>query len=268
MSDSGKEMSFWDHLEELRGTLLRIVLAVAIVSVGFFFIMPWFFDHVILWPCHADFPIYHLNAHIHGDGAILPDTGTGDFDVQLINIKLGTQLMTHFSASLWMGIAFCFPLVIFLLWRFVAPGLYENERRGARKAFLFGNVMFYLGLCMGYFVVFPLALRFLSQYALSEHIANTLTLDSYMDNFYMVIVSMGLVFELPLLTWMLGKTGVIDRSFFRRYRRHAIVAVAFISGMITPTSDIFTLLVVFFPVYALYEFSAYLVPKAKEPDQQ
>lgn len=260
-------MSFWAHLEQLRGVLFRILLVVVLVSVGMFFVMPWFFDHVILWPCHADFPMYDVLGFLRGDGRFLPDMGADSFHVQLINIKLGTQLMTHMSASLMLGAAFSFPFIIYMLWRFVSPGLYERERRGARKAFLFGNAMFYLGVLVGYFIVFPLALRFLSQYQLSATISNQLTLDSYMDNFYTVIVAMGVVFELPLLCWMLGKMGLIDRSFFSRYRRHAIFGIALLSAIITPTSDIFTLFIVFAPVYSLWELSALLVPR-HQPDAE
>jgi len=146
----------------------------------------------------------------------LPNLSNADFSVKVINITLGSQLMTHLSASLWMALAFSFPLIIYLLWGFISPGLYENERRGARKAFLFGNVMFYLGVLVGYFIVFPLALRFLSEYQLSASIENTLTLDSYMDNFYSIIVALGVVFELPLLAWMLGKMGLLKRSFLQK----------------------------------------------------
>lgn len=263
---NAEDMSFWSHLEALRGVILQVGAVVVGFSIGFFFIMRWFFDHVILWPCRADFPLYSALSFMKGDGEWIPDMGTADFNIELINIKLGTQLMTHISASLWLGLAFAFPLVIYLLWRFVAPGLYENERRGARKAFLFGNVMFYLGILTGYFIVYPLALRFLSGYTLSDTISNQLTLDSYMDNFYTVIVSMGVVFELPLVAWMLGRMGLINRGFFSRYRRHAILGLAVLAGFITPTSDIFTLFVVFVPLYALWEFGAQLVPAAPRDD--
>lgn len=266
-SQAAGEMSFWGHLQALRTVLLRILIVVVCVAVGFFFIMPWFFDHVILWPCRPDFPLYRALGFLHGDGQWLPDMSTSDFNIQLINIKLGTQLMTHFSASLWLSLSVSFPLVVYLLWRFISPGLYEKEKRGARKAFLFGNVMFYLGTFVGYFIVYPLALRFLSEYTLSEGIENHLTLDSYMDSFYTIVVSMGLVFELPLLAWMLGRMGIIDRSFFTRNRRYAIFGLAVLAALITPTGDIFTLTVVFIPLYALWEFSALLVPCATDDDE-
>jgi sec-independent protein translocase protein TatC len=257
-------MSFWDHLDALRGVLFRIAAVVIGLSIAMFFVMRWLFDHVILWPCRADFPLYSLMSFIKGDGEFLPDMTDTNFAVNIININLGTQLMTHLSASMWIAFALSFPIIIYLLWTFVSPGLYENERRGARKAFWFGNVMFYLGVAVGYFIVFPVALRFLSQYQLSASITNALTLDSYMDNFYTIILAMGVVFELPLLAWMLGNMGILQRSFFRKYRRHAIVGLAALASLITPTTDVFTLLIVFVPLYALWEFSAHLVPNKKD----
>lgn len=265
---SGGEMSFWEHLSALRGVLLRIAIVVIALAVAFFFIMPWVFDNIILWPCRADFPLYRALGFMQSDGRWMPDMGSPDFTIQLINIKLGTQMMTHLSASLWLSLSAAFPLVVYMLWRFVSPGLYEKEKRGARKAFVFGNAMFYLGTLTGYFVVYPLALRFLSQYSLSDTITNSLTLDSYMDSFYTIVVSMGLVFELPLVAWMLGKMGLITRSFFARNRRYAIFGLLVLAAVITPTSDIFTLTVVFIPLYALWEFGAFLVPRGDDEDDE
>ena len=262
MADAGKNMSFWAHLDEFRGVLIRIAVLVLALAVGAFCIMRPFFDYVILAPCHANFPTYGWLGFIRGDGDFLPDLGSADFDVNLMSITMGSQFMTHMSASIWLGATVAFPLIIWLLWRFVAPGLYERERRGASRAFVFGLTLFYIGVLVGYFVVFPLALRFLSTYQLSPTIAVSLTLDSYMDTFYMILLAMGVVFEIPILAWMLGKIGLLSRRFFRKYRRHAIVVSAALAGIITPTSDIFTLFVVFIPIYALWELSAWLVPKA------
>lgn len=262
-SDDGasKEMSFWEHLDVFRGVLMRVAVLVLMLAVGAFCVMRWFFDTVILAPCRGDFPMYRLFGFIHGDGDFLPDLSGTDFDVSLMTINLGSQFMTHMSASLWLAVTVAFPLAIIMLWRFVSPGLYEREKRGATKAFGFGMALFYLGVAAGYFVVFPLALRFLSTYQLNASIAVNLTLDSYMDTFYMIMLAMGVVFEIPILAWMLGKIGVLSRRFFGKYRRHAIVASAALAAIITPTSDAFTLLVVFVPIYGLWELSSLLVPK-------
>lgn len=261
-------MSFWEHFDELRGVLLRIaVVIIGCAIVAFCFMRP-FFDYVILAPCSPDFPTYSLLGFIKGDGDFLPDLGTTDFGVSLMTINLGSQFMTHMSASLWLAATVTFPVIIWLLWRFVSPGLYEKERRGARKAFVFGMFLFYVGVLVGYAIVFPLALRFLSTYQLSPDIAVNLTLDSYMDTFYMILLAMGVVFEIPLVAWMLGKIGVLTRRFFRKYRRHAIVVCAVLAAIITPTSDAFTLAIVFIPIYGLWELSSFLVPKSDVSDEK
>ncbi|MCH5219404.1 MAG: twin-arginine translocase subunit TatC [Muribaculaceae bacterium] len=260
--DNAKQMTFWEHFEELRGVIFRIVILVVALAVVAFCIMRPFFDYVILAPCHEDFPTYTLLGFIKGDGDFLPDMSASGFDVSLMTINLGSQFMTHMSASLWLAFTVAFPLIIWLLWRFVSPALYEKERQGARSAFLGGLILFYTGVVVGYYLVFPIALRFLSSYQLSPDIAVNLTLDSYMDTFYMILLAMGVVFEIPLLSWMLGKIGLLNRRFFKKYRRHAIVICAALAAIITPTSDAFTLAVVFIPIYGLWEFSAFLVPPA------
>ncbi len=259
---SQAEMSIWGHLDALRGVLVRILASIAVAAVAFFVAMPWIFDHVITAPCTDDFPLYRTLSFIRGDGTWVPNMQAQGFHVELINIQLASQLMVHMSASLWCAFIVCFPLVLWQLWTFVSPGLYEHEKRGAGKAFLLGNLMFYLGMAVGYFVVFPLALRFLADYQLSDKIANTVSLTSYTDTFFMLVLMMGLVFELPLLAWLLGKMGLLRRSFFGHYRKYAICAILILAGIITPTSDLMTLFLVFLPVYLLWESSALLVPRS------
>ncbi len=248
-------MTFWDHFDALRGVLLRMVAIVVVLGIASFCAMPWLFDNVILAPCRHDFPFYRLLDELVGIAT--------DFDLSLISVELASQLFAHISASCWVAVVVGFPVLLYQIWSFVAPGLYEEEKRGAGRAFIFGISMFYIGVCVGYFMVFPLAMRFLVTYSLSATITPMITLDSYMDNFFMLILVMGVVFELPLLAWLLGKLGILTRSFFNRYRRHAIVVLLVAAALITPTGDPFTLAVVFVPLYALWEFGALLVPKAK-----
>lgn len=265
--ESHGEMTFWDHLDALRGTLLRIAAVVLVVGVGAFCAMPWIFDNVVMAPCHDDFPLYRLLDAIT-DVSPLGFDASGEFNLHLIAIELASQFYVHLSASCWVACIISFPIIIYLLWRFVSPGLYENEKRGIRRAFLFGNLMFYGGVAVGYYIVFPLALRFLATYNLSNTIVPMISLDSYMDNFFTLILMMGAIFELPLLAWMLGKMGVLTRNFFKKYRRHAIVVLLILAGLITPTGDPFTLFAVFIPVYLLWEMSARLVPAATESDAE
>ncbi|MBQ7211898.1 MAG: twin-arginine translocase subunit TatC [Muribaculaceae bacterium] len=259
------EMTFWDHLGELRKALLKAAAVTAVTTVVAFCFMPSFFDKVILAPCHATFPLYGwIDSLSKSWGGDLPGFSSGSFDIDLINTEVSQQFMTHMSTSFWVGLIAAFPMVIFFLWRFVAPGLYEKEKRGAKRAFFFGNLMFLAGVAAGYFVIFPITFRFLVTYELSASVNNMISLESYIDLFVTMILVMGVVFELPLLAWLLGRIGILSRSFFRRYHRHAIMVLLILAALITPTGDPFTLMVVFLPLIALWEFSTILVPKAED----
>lgn len=257
-----QEMSFWDHIDALRAVLIRIVIALVVVAVALFCAMPAIFDTVILAPCHGDFALYRLFENITSSVSWLPQFTTGGFEVELINIKLASQFFIHMSTSFWLALVLMFPFVLYELWTFIAPALYPNEKRGVKTAFLIGCLMFFMGVAVGYFVVFPVTLRFLADYHVSQLVPNQISLDSYMDTFLMLIFVMGVIFELPLLSWLLGTLGILHRGFFRTYRRHAIVALMALAAVITPTGDPFTLMIVFLPIYLLFELSAFLVPKS------
>ena len=263
-------MTFWDHIDALRSVILRAGLTIVVMAVLLFIAMPWIFDNVILAPCRSDFPFYRLLASISrasGGGLWMPDFATDtDFHCDLINIQLASQFFIHMSTSFWLAVVISFPVVVYIIWGFVSPGLYPSEKRGAVKAFLWGNLMFYLGVAVGYFIVFPLTLRFLAEYKVSDLVPNQISLDSYMDNFLVLILVMGIVFELPLVAWMLGRAGVLTRAFFSRFRRHAIAGLLILAAVITPTGDPFTLMVVFLPVYMLWELSGILVPSSSDDD--
>ena len=258
--DQLQEMSFWDHIDALRAVLIRIVIVLVAATIGLFCVMPYLFDNVILAPCRGDFVLYRLFERMTSSVPWLPQFTTGDFHVELINIKLASQFFIHMSSSFWLGLVLTFPIVLYLLWTFVAPALYPRERRGVKTAFFIGCLMFFLGVAVGYFVVFPVTLRFLADYHVSQLVPNQISLDSYMDTFLMLIFVMGVIFELPLLAWLLGSLGVLHRGFFKTYRRHAVVVLLVLAAIITPTGDPFTLMVVFLPIYLVYEVSAYLVP--------
>ncbi len=253
------EMSFWGHVDALRGVLLRIA-AIVIVMMGiFFYFMPALFDTVILAPCRGDFPLYELFHWITTKWDILPDFETDNFHVNLINIQLASQFFIHMSTSFWLAIVFSFPIIIYLLWHFISPALYSKEKTGIRSAFILGNLMFFIGVGVGYFLVFPMTLRFLAEYQVSAMVPNQISLDSYMDNFLIMIFIMGVIFELPLIAWALSAMGLITRRFFKKYRRHAIITLLLLAAIITPTGDPFTLTIVFLPLYILFELSAFFV---------
>ncbi len=261
---AAEEMSFWDHLEELRWTLMRSVIALIVFAVVGFVFMPWMFDHIVMAPCKSDFFLYRFMCKISSGVSFLPDFCDADLNIELINIKLASQFFTHMSTSFWFALVLTCPYLMFEVWRFVSPALYESEKKNIRWAFLFGTLMFFIGCLVGYGMVFPMTLRFLYTYSLSGFIENKLDLASYMDNFILMIFVMGLVFEMPLLSWLLSKMGVLKKSFFKKYRRYAIILLLIVSAIITPSSDPFTLSIVFFPLYLLYEISSVFV-KADDP---
>ena len=260
-----QEMSFWDHIDALRSVLVRIVVVLVVMTLGLFFVMPDIFDSVILAPCRGDFVLYRLFERMTSAVPWLPQFSTQGFHVELINIKLASQFFIHMSTSFWLALVLTFPVVLYFLWTFVAPALYPREKRGVKTAFLVGCVMFFIGVAVGYFVVFPVTLRFLADYHVSQMVPNQISLDSYMDTFLMLIFVMGVIFELPLMAWLLGVLGVLHRDFFGTYRRHAVVVLLVLAAIVTPTGDPFTLMVVFLPIYLLYEVSAFLVPRATAP---
>lgn len=257
-------MSFWDHLEALRWTLLRVLVALGVVVVADFAFIPWLFDRVVMAPSRPDFFLYTaLGSLGRWASWLMGSDVAAPFSVALVNLRLPSQFFMHMSLSLWLAVLVVFPYFLFELWRFVCPALYDRERRQVRFALVFGTVMFYLGCLVGYSLVFPLTLRFLASYQLSADIPNQLSLDSYMDSFFMLTFMMGVVFELPLLSMLLSRLRLIDRSFFRRFRRHAVVALLVLAAAITPSSDPFTMMAVFLPVYVLWELSALLVRPAE-----
>jgi sec-independent protein translocase protein TatC len=254
------EMTFWDHLEELRKVLFRILGFLLVASILVFSYMQEIFDNFILAPTRNDFFFYKWLAVLGTKFPFLPNFCIGTFNVKIININLASQFMIHMSTSLWLGCVISFPLIISQVYVFVKPALYATEQKSTLWAFSFASVLFYLGVALGYAVVFPLTLRFLAGYELSTYIENSVSLDSYIESFIMLCLMMGLVFELPLLSWILSQIGILKRSFFNKYRKHAIVILLFLAAVITPTGDPFTLMVVFLPFYFLWELS-YLVVK-------
>ena len=260
------EMTFWDHLEALRWMLVRVFSALGIFIIGGFAFIPWIFEHVIMAPIDNQFFLYRWLAKMSEQVAIMPDDLTRPFHVSIINIRLSSQFFLHMSLSFWLALLITFPYLVYEVWKFICPALYENERKSMRFTFVFGTVMFFIGCVVGYSVVFPLTLRFLYNYQLSASISNQLSLDSYMDNFLMLVFMMGIVFELPLVSMLLGKIGILHRGFFSAYRSHAVVALLVVAAFITPSSDPFTLMAVFIPIYILWELSAFLVKPAPKDD--
>lgn len=268
MSEQQEEMSFWDHLEALRWTLARCVIALIVFTITFFALMPYIFDSVILAPAYADFILYRILCKITMAFPLFPDFCDETFFVKIFNVKLASPFFISMSTSFWLALLVTFPYLMYEVWKFIRPALYDNEKKNVKWVFLLGTIMFFIGCAVGYFFVFPMTLRFLATYNLSDTIEDQSSLESYMDMFIMLIFIMGIVFEMPLVSWLLSQLGVLNRSFFNKYRRHAIVALLVAAAFITPSSDPFTLGCVFFPLYGLYELSALFVKKAPKEDDE
>ena len=230
-----------------------------VLGVVYFVAMPYLFDKVVLAPCNNDFIFYDLLRYIGERLQLEDDFFTQDFHVKLVNINLAAPFLIHMSTAFWMSVVTAAPYLFYEVWRFVSPALYPHEMRGVRKAMLIGTAMFFVGVLIGYFMVYPLTLRFLSTYQLSSLIENQISLNSYIDNFMMLILCMGLAFELPLVTWLLSLLGIVHRQLLRKYRRHAVVVIVIVAAIITPTGDPFTLAVVAIPLYLLYELSILMI---------
>lgn len=255
---SDEAMTFWDHLDVLRGSLFRIACAVFLAFIGCFIAMPYIFDPIILGPTSSDFFLYRFFASL-GHLPFTPDFTDSSFHVNIININVASQFMTHMSTSFWVAAVAAFPYMVYEIWKFIRPALLPDELKNVRTAFLGGTFMFYLGCATGYCLVFPLTFRFLTQYTIGESIVNEISLNSYIDMFLMMIFIMGLVFELPILAWILSKFGIINKELLENGRRYAIVVLLITAALITPSGDPFTLMVVFLPLYLLYELSVRVV---------
>lgn len=241
MAQEEKEMTFWDHLEELRGVLIRVAVALVSLFVILFFFKEFIFDSIVLAPTKSDFWLYKLLGI--------------KFDLKLINIEVTAQFFIHMRVTFIAAVIVCFPYLCFELWRFVAPALYKNEIKAVRGAFGLGAGLFYLGAATGYFIVMPLVMFFFSGYQVSETVENTFALGSYISIFSSMVFLMGVLYEFPSVIAVLSRLGLVTKSFLRKYRRHAFVVILVVAAILTPTGDPFTMLVVAGPLYLLYEFS-------------
>ena len=238
-------LTFWDHLDELRARLLRCLALTAVLGVVAFALKEPLFD-IVLAPRSSDFLTYRL-------------LGVEPFVVGLMNTGLTEQFMIHLKVALYAGLLVASPYVLYQIFAFVSPALYANERRYATQIVGSAYVMFAVGTLLNYLLIFPLTVRFLGTYQVSPDVANMLTLQSYTDTLITMSLLLGLVFELPVVCWILGRMGVLKRSFMREYRRHAVVVILVIAAIITPTTDAFTLSIVALPIWLLYELSILLV---------
>jgi sec-independent protein translocase protein TatC len=249
--------TFWEHLDALRSVLFKIAVAVLVVTIVAFCFKDQLFN-VVLAPKNDTFITYRLMKKA-SEALHLPFMAPQAFKVELINTGMAAQFLVHMKMAFLMAVLLVSPYILYALFSFISPALYDNERKYTVRIVFGGYVMFLVGVAVSYFLIFPLTFRFLGTYQVSNDVQNFISLESYIDTMMTLSLMMGLVFELPVLCWLFAKLGFLKSSFMVKYRRHAIVVILIIAAVITPTSDVFTLTMVSLPIYLLYEASIHIV---------
>ncbi|HVI44539.1 MAG TPA: twin-arginine translocase subunit TatC [Chitinophaga sp.] len=260
-NDDKAEMSFFDHLEDLRWHLVRSAFALVVFSGFGFAYGGWILDNVIFGPTNADFPSYIVLCKLGHWLGLSESLCITPAKIQFQNFKMTGQLMLQFKLAFVIGFICAFPYIFWEFWRFVKPALKENELKGARGAIFWVSFQFFLGICFAYFLMAPFTINFLASYTITDKAINQFFMDDYFDLITQIVLGLGLLFELPVLVFFLTKLGVLTPDFLRTYRRHAVVVILILAAIITPP-DLVDQLIVFTPLYLLYEISIFISKKA------
>ncbi len=250
-----KEMSFLEHLEELRWHVVRSLVAIVIFMIFAFVNIEWIFTNILFAPGRVDFPTFIWLCKL-GTWIGTPDA----FCVEQIPFKVQSRLMTgqftmSITASFVIGLVIAFPYVVWEFWRFIRPGLYTKERKSSRGAVAAVSFLFLLGVAFGYFVMSPMMIAFLANYTISDMIVNEFDITSYIGTIVTVVLGSGLLFQLPVVIYFLTKIGIVTPQFLRTYRKHAIVIILILGAIVTPSADPLSQALISLPLYLLYEIS-------------
>jgi len=253
------EMTFLQHLEELRWHIIKSLGAIVAGAVVAFIFKDFLFDRVILAPNNPGFITNRLLCRL-ADAVNAPVLCINQDPVDLINIKLSGQFTTHLNISIVAGLIMAFPYIFWEFWSFFKPALYEKERKYARGAVSMASLLFLTGILFGYFIITPLSINFLGSYRVSDLVDNQINITSYIGSVTSVALSAGIIFELPIVVFFLARIGVVTPEFMRKYRRHSIVVVLLLAAVITPP-DVFSLILVVIPLILLYEVSIFIAAR-------
>lgn len=255
MAGDSSMMTFGGHLEVLRRMLFRIIGVTAIIATVVFCFKDttW---RLLLAPSEWDFWTYRWLERMMNVMGI--NFQFGEYHVQMIATDLSSQFMTHITTAIYLGLLGASPYILFELFRFISPALYENEKKHSVSVAVTIYALFILGVLMSYFVLFPISFRFLGTYNVSSKVVSNITLDSYVSTFVSLTLIMGVVFQLPVIAFFLGKMGVVRSEILAKYRRHALIVIMLVAAIITPP-DLMTLILVTIPLYLLYEVSIRVV---------
>lgn len=249
------EMSFFDHLEELRWHLIRAALAVVVLTTVCFVYYDFLFDTIIMGPKKSDFWTYRVLCNI---GTYF--NKAEEFCIQIIpgkiiNTEMAGQFTLQINSSLLTGVVLGFPYLLWEVWRFIKPALKDNERKSANGFVFYATALFITGILFGYYIIAPLSINFLTNYTVSDIIENTITIDSYLSLVATLTLGAGIIFELPIVIYILSRLGIMTPKFMKEKRRYAVVIILIIAAIVTPTPDVITMLTVSFPLFLLYEVS-------------
>ena len=251
--EEGK-MSFLDHLEILRWHLIRIVIALSVGAITAFSFKSIVFDVIVLAPAYNSFLTYQLFCQLSEYLGFAKALCFDDLSFELVNLTMAGQFSMHLIVSIIAGLILAFPYILFEVWRFIKPALKIGEKNYARGLVFWGSLLFISGVLFGYYVITPLSVQFLGSYSVSALIVNQISLSSYISTVTTITLSTGLIFQLPILVYFLSKIGIVTPKLMKTYRRHAIIAVLLLSGLITPP-DLTSQVLVSLPLLFLYEIS-------------
>lgn len=249
------EMSFFEHLEVLRWHLIRSAIAVVVFMGVAWTYFDWIFEKVIMAPKSPDFWTYKMMCNLAQRFNLGDDFCVKEIPIQIINIQMAGQFTLQMNASLIIGVMVGFPYLLYEIWRFIKPALSDLERKSAQGFVFYATLLFAIGVLFGYYVITPLSVKFLSNWQVSPDIVNQITMTSYLSTVATITIGAGIIFELPIIIFILSKVGIMTPQFMRNTRKYAIVIILIISAIVTPTPDALTLLSVAFPMILLYEIS-------------
>jgi len=248
-----EEMTFLDHLEDLRWTIIHSVIAMSLGAILAFIFKDYIFDYILIAPKNPDFITNRILCH-YAEVFNIADLCINNKSFELINIKMSGQFTTHIVVSFIAGLILAFPYVFYKFWSFIKPALYEKERKYAGGAVFFSSALFIIGVLFGYFIIVPLTVHFLGSYTVSSQVVNQIVLSSYIGTLTSTVLASGAIFELPIVVYFLSKIGIVTPQLMRKYRKHSIVGVFILAAIITPP-DVFSQTLVALPLLLLYEIS-------------
>ncbi|WP_316840599.1 twin-arginine translocase subunit TatC [Pedobacter gandavensis] len=253
------EMSFFDHIDVLRKHLLRALAVVLLLTAGAFYFTDYIFNTIIMGPKNPNFWTYRMMCKLVEKFPTLgQDLCITKIDAKIINTEMAGQFTLQLNSCVMVGIILGIPYLLFEVWLFVKPALHDNERRSASGFVAFASFLFFLGIMFGYFLICPLSINFLTNFTVSPDIENTFTIDSYLSSVMTLTIGSGVIFQLPVIIYILSKLGVMTPAFMRASRRYSSVLILIVAAIVTPTADPYTMLIVAAPLFLLYEFSIYI----------